>query len=761
VRKRSIKGWVLALAGLMVTAWVLPARAEVTDEEVRRAIEKGREYLISLGQPDGSFVAGAGGMKGCYSAIVFMTLAYMGEHPNREVMAKGLDYLLNLNIESNFNDRQGYAGPIRVMGLSYIHNKLLGDRRTAVRQKMLEDLMQFQLGQSPSGGWRYKLNAADYDFSVTQWPILAMREASLVGIEFLPEPLKKARELYYKFQQSDGGWCYTGDKTASYGSMTAAGLASVFIITDVLEPSSGCPCKNGESQAKAVESERRIDKALAWLGKHYTAQENPGKGGRSLYWLYCVERVGIAAGYKYFGNHNWYKEGAEILLKAQKDGHWGDIPDTCFALLFLYKGRAPVLYNKLKFDGEWNAHRRDIANLTTHIERTKEQQFHWQILELKAPLEELHDAPVLYICAESVPKWTDADKKKLRQFTDTGGTVLFEASCGNAVVRKWFPDFAREIWPEWKIERLAQEHGVWQAPYPMKEKPEVLGISDGIRTPVFYSPDDISCAWQTKALAAKQYLFNWGINLYTYATDGAPLRAKLAGREPEKTNRFAQPVKAGPKTTLKVARVKHGGNWEAGANYGGFKLLADHLKAKANITLEVKESNQAPVTDGGVAPADLGGYDVAFLTGTALSLRPEEREALKAYADKGGFLWFEAADGSAEFDQGLRQLAQEIKWELKLLPNTHPLMNGRMEPGLAYNLTTGIEFRQSMRVQRLGRNYAEFYGVFDADKLLGVYSPLDTLFCITGYEAYKCRGYKAEDAAAADTNLAVYLSTLK
>jgi hypothetical protein len=590
-----------------------------------------------------------------------------------------------------------------------------------------------------------------------------MREASIVGIEFDPEPLLKARTLYLKEQHGDGGWGYQhgGD---SYGSMTAAGTASLFIIADVLEPASGCPCLSGRSQSRAGPSARAIENALDWLGQRFSAKENPGRGGgHHLYWLYCVERVGIAAGYKRFGDHDWYKEGAEILVKAQKDGHWGSFEDTCFALLFLYKGRAPILFNKLKYDGEWNQHRRDIANLTNFIQHTKEQQFHWQIVDIKkASLEELHEAPVLYITAESLPKIAGPEKKRLRQFTDTGGTILFEASCGNPAVRKWFQDFAKELWPEWPLKPLGPDHGVFTDPYPLKQRPEILGIDDGVRTCVFYAMDDISCAWQLRAVAAKGYLFNWGINLYTCATDGAPLRAKLAGREPPKSDRYKTPVKAGPKKTVRIARVQHGGNWEAGANYGGLKKLGTLLKSRADLALDIRENTLSPANSNGVAPKDLDGADAAYVGGSGeLVLTPDDQEALKVYAAKGGFLWFEAVAGSAAFDQSFRALAAAMRWDLRLLPPTHPLMNGKMDGGIGYNLTSGVEFRQSLRLQRGSRPYAELLGIFEGDKMIGVYSPLDVVFSVSGLEAYKCRGYKPEDAAAVATNLAVYLSTRK
>jgi len=758
---RRILAFGLAAAGVWGAG--TGARAQVTDDDVRKAIEAGHDYLVGKCNADGSF-GDDKGMLGGKSALAFMTLAYMGDHPNREHMTRALEYLISIDADQGFNQRQGYAVPIRIMGLSYVHNKLIGDKRALVRMRMLEDLMRLKAGQARNGGWRYELRGGnDYDYSVTQWPILAMREASIVGIEFDPEPLLKARTLYLKEQHGDGGWGYQhgGD---SYGSMTAAGTASLFIIADVLEPASGCPCLSGRSQSRAGPSARAIENALDWLGQRFSAKENPGRGGgHHLYWLYCVERVGIAAGYKRFGDHDWYKEGAEILVKAQKDGHWGSFEGTCFALLFLYKGRAPILFNKLKYDGEWNQHRRDIANLTNFIQHTKEQQFHWQIVDIKkASLEELHEAPVLYITAESLPKIAGPEKKRLRQFTDTGGTILFEASCGNPAVRKWFQDFAKELWPEWPLKPLGPDHGVFTDPYPLKQRPEILGIDDGVRTCVFYAMDDISCAWQLRAVAAKGYLFNWGINLYTCATDGAPLRAKLAGREPPKSDRYKTPVKAGPKKTVRIARVQHGGNWEAGANYGGLKKLGTLLKSRADLALDIRENTLSPANSNGVAPKDLDGADAAYVGGSGeLVLTPDDQEALKVYAAKGGFLWFEAVAGSAAFDQSFRALAAAMRWDLRLLPPTHPLMNGKMDGGIGYNLTSGVEFRQSLRLQRGSRPYAELLGIFEGDKMIGVYSPLDVVFSVSGLEAYKCRGYKPEDAAAVATNLAVYLSTRK
>jgi hypothetical protein len=81
-----------------------------------------------------------------------------------------------------------------------------------------------------------------------------------------------------------------------------------------------------------------------WLGKNFTVNEN-------LYYMYALERAGMLYDTVKFGDHDWYMEGAKLIVHAQKpDGSWGnkqDKPeentwDTCFAILFLKKATRGV-----------------------------------------------------------------------------------------------------------------------------------------------------------------------------------------------------------------------------------------------------------------------------------------------------------------------------------------------------------------------------------------------------------------------------------
>jgi hypothetical protein len=309
------------------------------------------------------------------------------------------------------------------------------------------------------------------------------------------------------------------------------------------------------------------------------------------------------------------------------------------------------------------------------------------------------------------------------------------------------------MWPEWPLKPLGPDHGSFKDPHRLQQRPEIFGKHDGMRTFLFYAMDDISCPWQTKALAGRKYLFDWGINLFTYATDRSPLRAKLAKRLPVEEDRYTDPVKPGEKNALTVVRVKYDDpGWLTNRNYGSWELVKQYVTSAAKVNLTVNEE--------GTAPADLGEADVAYLTGAGdIPLAADQQQALKAYLEKGGFLWAEAAGGSTAFIGNFRKLVLDMGLKFKRIPQTEAILNGRFDgDAKGYSLISGVEFQRSLRVSRLGQKHADLMGLYLDDKLVGVFSMFDILFSTTGYNAYGCRGYKAQDAKAVATNILLYRS---
>jgi hypothetical protein len=179
------------------------------------------------------------------------------------------------------------------------------------------------------------------DNSNSQYAALAIRSCLQANIKLPDETLSLAAKGWERTQNQDGGWGYCGEGSVndpSCGSMTAGAVASLCILRNFLKVD---PKKDDA-----------VKKGLAWMDGNWSVSENPKYYKPVLfrfYWLYAIERAGMLYGTEKIGKHEWYKEGAEYLLKEQKaDGTWvggekedasigGTLSDTCFAILFLRK----------------------------------------------------------------------------------------------------------------------------------------------------------------------------------------------------------------------------------------------------------------------------------------------------------------------------------------------------------------------------------------------------------------------------------------
>src|SRR5262249_39428481 len=133
------------------------------------------------------------------------------------------------------------------------------------------------------------------------------------------------------------------------------------------------------------------------------------------YYLYGLERAGRLSGLRFFGEHDWYREGAELLVHEQDrlGGYWHGIlfeekkvVATSFALLFLAKGRAPVLINKLRHGphADWNNDVDDIRNLVSLVSRDWKHLLTWQVVNpAVATVEDMLQAPIVYFNGHEAP----------------------------------------------------------------------------------------------------------------------------------------------------------------------------------------------------------------------------------------------------------------------------------------------------------------------------------------------------------------------
>jgi hypothetical protein len=142
------------------------------------------------------------------------------------------------------------------------------------------------------------------------------------------------------------GWCYGQHDHKAYGSMTAGSMGGLAIMLYIKD--------NDGGKRRSWRRDKDVLEGLAWLAKNFSVTYNPGPyehGGfaensqhQYYYYLYALERAGMLFGTETMGTHEWYPEGAKVLIESQgADGRWGGgVVDTCFAILFLKRATRPL-----------------------------------------------------------------------------------------------------------------------------------------------------------------------------------------------------------------------------------------------------------------------------------------------------------------------------------------------------------------------------------------------------------------------------------
>ena len=671
-------------------------------EEVPYAKREMSEDKAKQGQPVGHGVKG--GQWGGLTSLAAYTLLACGEDPEGEKLSKAIAWLTEAPVIGT------YALGMRTQ----VWLNLPG--RPEYKQAMLADgnLLGVAIqGNTPAErkeNWDDKNSGTfDYlpyetprvDLSATQYGVLGVWAYAKYGGEVPPNYWNAMEQAWLKWQQPDGGWAYAGEprpEKPTAMSITTAGVASLFVTQDYLHASQGINCQGNIANPA-------IDRGLAFLvegfpyllGKLPVPDNETAKVKASKndvhYTLYGVERIGVASGLKYFGDLDWYAEGATWLLDKQnkRDGGWGNTQDTCFALLFLSAGRQPVFMNKLAYSvsrgdqrqlAPWNQRPRDLANLSRYIEAADERELNWQTINFGAldsaaeATRELHDAPVTYLAGSRPLSFNDAETQALKDYVLQGGLLFANADCGARGFAQSVVDLGEAMFADqgYEFRVLPDSHPIYTDQKfnlsDVRRKPTLLALSNGVRELiVLVQGDDLAREWQLGNLQREE-AFQVGTNLYLYAVDKQPQPYK------GQTHLVDRNTAVSPDKTLKLARIEHAGNWDP--EPAGWGRMAAMLHNDRKIDLQVE-----PVD---LASADLGDYDVAHLTGTGeLALPPEALAKLAKFVENGGTLLVDAAGGDAAFAQSaeaaLATAFGDRAGELATpLPTNHPVYAAAGQP---------------------------------------------------------------------------------
>jgi len=574
------------------------------------------------------------------------------------------------------------------------------------------------------------------DLSNAQYGTLGAWALSDFGIE-LPLKYWQIQDRFWRLlHRADGGWAYSAtrsgppDQLVSKGTMTAAAVASLYVANEF-----------SDLDVRQVPREDKIlDEGVEWLASKF----EPHSG--DLYYMYGVERVGLASGLKFLHTTNWYKEGAaNIVARQGGDGSWNSHGSnhvgTAYALLFLARGRNPVVFNKLQHEGYWNTRPRDDANLTHWMSKMFEKPINWQVVNLQVKPEEWLDAPVLLITGSKDPKFTTADVDKLRAYVNAGGIIFSSADNQSREFTEAMKKYAVQLTgKKYEMRELPRTHALFTRELWSETKmpPKLLAMSNGVREVWIHSSADLGASWQGKRYAAADN-FAVPANLYFYATGKGTLRSKLSPL-------LVAPATAGTTHTITMARLECGDNPnpEPGAWDRGAKLARADFKTDLQVaTIKVKD-------------LDPKKYQIAHLTGTtAFTLNDEDLKALAAYLNGGGVLFADAAGGKGEFTVSFYALEKQLYPDSPPapIPANHPLLQGNFPDGEAVG---DPEFRKYAKLKIGGGRSVALDAVVVGGRTRIIYSPYDISSGLLGTQTWGIIGYAPDTAESLARNILLW-----
>jgi hypothetical protein len=750
-----------ALAIGLAVALRAPTASAVSGEQVRRAVARGIEAIKRRQQADGSW-PNTGRAGGC-TALCTLALLTADVPPADPAVRRGLAAVRRIPNQAT------YVVGLKIMALAAADpTQYAADIRRAANWLVEAQVYNGGAGKNGDGMWTYGqprggrtivrngrrivvARTGSGDNSNTQFALLGLAAAYKAGAHIPEGTWRRAEQHLVHAQGADGGWHYQyRPRGRSYGSMTGAGVAGLFITGQALSVSQAKGFVNGAApNCGQYRQNEAVAAGLKWLGKHFDVSQNPGRGGRwHHYWLYAAERCGVFSGQRFFGTHDWYREMAEHLVRTQRpNGSWSHaLYDDAFAILVLAKGHRPALLAKLRHAGEWNRNRYDIEHLVEFIGDKLGERVGWQVVSLDAPLEDLVDAPILFFNGHSAfPSFTAAQKWKLRACIEQGATIFAEACCGQKVFDAGFRAFCKEMFPEYPLKKLPLAHPIFKSLYTLDETYDLEGMEVGCRTSIIYSPRALSTLWeQTDVPKWSQFAFKLGTNIAAYVTGKNPLKDKLERATIVRREQIRGRIIRG---ALQFAQVIHTGDCKPVPNF--LPRLALRLGKQANVET-VPQTALLKLTDTRIFQ-----HPILFMHGHfSFKLSEDEKAGLKRYLQRGGFLFAEACCGRKAFDTSFRALMRELFPDrpLERLPASSPILNGT----LGYAIRE-VKYRRAVAEEFPDLKRPVLEALADADgRPMVLYSKFSIARAGDDVTPYGCRGYSKADAERIATNIVLY-----
>ena len=764
--------------------------------KVQKSIGRAKSFLIPKqsvkeGNWEGLVLGLLADQKGGTTALVTLSLLNAGDKKTDPHIARALNYLRTLPPQRTY-----------VVGLqTMVFAEVREARDLALMKRNVDWLFENAIGlkEGKLQGWSYPGSTVP-DNSNTQYALLGLYAARQAGIEIDDAKWRMIQEYYSTNLKTEtptsGFWSYHnakfGDRSASF-TMSVAGVCGLIIAgmglntsQQQLDEATGIARNCGEYAENSA-----MAKGMNWVAAHFNFASPTAKS--KFYNVYGIERLGRLSGQRFIGPHDWYREGCEFLIRSQNpDGSFGQSGagidgvqniSTAFALLFLSKGRTPVLISKFAWgdfkdrgngtflevgdprDGvvNWNRKHNDLRHVTEYASRElfKGEPLSWQVYDVRrqdlagrddailAEIGTLVQSPLVYMNGHTSPRLTGVQKKILKGYIEEGGFLLAEACCGDPEFAQGFRELMEELFPETPLRRVPPEHPIWRSFHDVSpaDFPELQCIERGCKTVVVFSPKPLAGYWEEgrfipdkgKVTRNKgEKAFRLAGNVIAYATGLELPKPKLTvAKVAAKTDDI------GPtRSKLQVAQLKVRGESEPAP--AAMRNLMAYLKDKTGLDVRNDKKSIDPGDDA------LFAMKFMYMHGRkSFQFEDFDLENLRSNLNVGGLLLADSACGKPEFDKAFRAMVAKLfpGHKLEVIPADDPLYSAKLNGGQAITTVRARREKQDGTAELEMRDYTPYLeGIKIDGRWVVIYSKYDIGCALEGHKSSDCLGHDKESA---------------
>jgi hypothetical protein len=550
--------------------------------------------------------------------------------------------------------------------------------------------------------------------------------------------------------------------------MTVAGVCGLLIASmgldqseQEVDPATGIPKE--PKNCGLYSQNTPVANGMNWVADHFTFTSPKS----TFYNVYGIERLGRISGRRFIGSHDWYREGCEFLVGKWDRGRkeWvGGLQDplegwisnakgqtidgervltTAFSLLFLSKGRTPVLLTKFAWGridvqgngfmevpppngprppaggSNWNRKHNDTRHVVEFCSKDifNNVPLSWQVYDARrrrfdgdpGPNGQSHDekireevgyllqSPVLYITGHGPIHLEGYQEEILKLYVEEGGFLVAEACCGDPVFAKTFKALMKKLFPDNKFEQMPGEHILLRILPGLQptDFPEVEVMSRGCRTAAVFSPVPLAGFWEEAKYMPKdsklpqnkgEKAFCLARNIVAYATGMELPKPKLSSQK------IFAPAKDDAATRSKFKALQLQPQGEAEPAPDALRNLMGYLRDNARLEVAANTAVMRPHDE------NIAGFKFMYMHGRRpLDWGKSELATVKANLQTGGLLLADAACGGYEqwqaYDKSFREMCAKMFPDNKLEVIQPAAEDGKEDPLFKVAREAGIDIR--------------------------------------------------------------------